>query len=829
MIISDAAEARRLQIRWAGIILVPLLIVGLAFLLTQQVSRADRLNLEEQQSQERRALIMSVFSAHQDVETGQRGYLITGRESFLDPYVSAGRRLDGIFEQLRRTYAGDPAEVREIAILEALSHQKRAFVDASIEVRRRGDAEAANAMIRTERGKALMDEIRKHIDTLLTFEVERLKAVAAESHSAIAGFRLMSYFILALLAVILTVAALAITRTLKSRNEALVALEDLSRRRKAILDAAMDAILTLNPSGTIEGLNAAALRMFGYSEEELLRRDVGMLFASQPTAGVVALQFREMNLAEGQPGVLKEIHGQRKDGTTFPADAAITLSKLAEGLRYVAVIRDTSERHRVDRMKAEFVSTVTHELRTPLSSIAGSLGLLAGGAAGPLGEKATRLVTIARNNADRLVRLINDILDIEKLQFGSMRFNNEPVDLNVLAAEALEANRGYADSFDVRIDLVQAEQPAMVLADRDRVGQVLANLLSNAIKFSPKSGTVELTVRAGQATHAISVRDFGPGIPLEFRDRIFGKFAQADSSDSRKKGGTGLGLSIVREIVTRLGGTVSFESEEGQGACFEVTLPALERSLLRGRVLVCGEPGGAIRNALSETQLSAVFEESSTAAIERVANEPFTAILVDMSLDDGAGIAILRAARSGRCNSVTPVLAIGGSPAKAGGQADASLIVDWLRSPGDRSAAPERQALPPGSRSSRASGSLPRVLHVDDDPDILRIVSGALEGQADVTCAHSIAAARECLARARFDLLLIDLTLGDGAGTELLPDILRAGEKPIPVLIFSAEDADPQTASRVDGFLTKARTPMSKLVEAIERLADTDSNNERPA
>jgi PAS domain S-box-containing protein len=826
MIVAGVRRTWRPNPALLVLLLVPLLIGGLALLLMQQVVRADRLNHEEQQSQDRRAFIQSVLAAHQDLETGQRGYLITGRESFLEPYEAGQRNLAQSFVQLRKIYAGDAARLREIGLIEALSHEKRAFSARSIDARRRGDAETASAMVVSGHGKALMDEIRKHIDILLTFEVERLRGIAADSGRAIEGFRALSYAFLAILTLILAVAAYVISRTLKSRNEALDALEDVSRRRKAILDAAMDAIITLNPSGTIEGLNAAALRMFGYSDGELLRRDVGILFASTPPPGVVASQLREMNLVEGEPGALKEISAQRKDGTTFPADAAFTLSKLAEGLRYVAVIRDISERHRVDRMKAEFVSTVSHELRTPLSSIAGSLGLLAGGAAGPLADKAARLVTIARNNAERLVRLINDILDIEKLEFGSMVFNNEPLDLNVLAAEALEANRGYADSFEVRMELTQAERPAIVLGDRDRIAQVLANLLSNAIKFSPKSGTVQLNVSAGDSTHAISIRDFGPGIPDEFRGRIFGKFAQADSSDNRKKGGTGLGLSIVREIATRLGGTIGFESEPGAGACFNVALPALEPSLVRGRVLVCGEPGSAIRDALASTQLSAVFEESSAAALERVAKEPFTAILVDMGLDDGAGIAVLRAARAGRCNAVTPVLAIGGSPVKRGAQTDAALIVDWLRKPGDLAATLSPQGLRK-DLSSTAAGPLPRVLHVDDDPDILRIVSAALEGQADVTCAESIAAARDCLARTKFDLLIIDLTLGDGAGTELLPDVLRTGENPIPVLIFSAEDADPQTASQVDAFLTKSRTPMSKLVQVIERLAEPGRKSEK--
>src|SRR5689334_4581721 len=204
-------------------------------------------------------------------------------------------------------------------------------------------------------------------------------------------------------------------------------------------------------------------------------------------------------------------------------------------------------------MKDDFVSMVSHELRTPLTSIRGSLGLLAGGAAGEMPDAAQALLDIAASNCERLVRLINDILDMDKIESGKMAFVPVAVELVPLVEQAILSNRAYSQSFGVEIRLTES-MPGKVLADPDRLHQVLTNLLSNAARHSPRGGIVEVTVRRGDGKLRVAVADQGPGIPLAFQPRVFEKFAQADTSSTRREQGTGLGLSISQAIIDRHGG-----------------------------------------------------------------------------------------------------------------------------------------------------------------------------------------------------------------------------------------------------------------------------------
>jgi signal transduction histidine kinase len=237
-------------------------------------------------------------------------------------------------------------------------------------------------------------------------------------------------------------------------------------------------------------------------------------------------------------------------------------------------VRYAIERKRLERLKDEFVSTVSHELRTPLTSISGSLGLLMGKAAGNLPRPMARLLSIAHTNCQRLVRLVNDILDIEKMEAGRLVFNFSRVEVRKLVAQAIEANRGFAEGYGVRIRLEATRAATEVRADPDRLAQVITNLLSNAIKFSPADTEVTVTVERESDKVRLTVRDQGAGIPADFRPLIFEKFAQADARDARQKGGTGLGLSIVKQIVDRLGGEVGFTDAIGGGSVFYVQLPS---------------------------------------------------------------------------------------------------------------------------------------------------------------------------------------------------------------------------------------------------------------
>ena len=231
----------------------------------------------------------------------------------------------------------------------------------------------------------------------------------------------------------------------------------------------------------------------------------------------------------------------------------------------------------VSRLKSEFVSTVSHELRTPLTAIKGSLQLIQGGAVGEVREQVRSLITIANNNTERLLRLINDLLDMEKIEAGKMSFDFKPVELGELLSATLESNRHYASQHKVAYRLVQREHEIWVKADPVRLGQVISNLLSNAAKFSPEGDEVEVSVsrHAGNARAAISNR--GAGIRDDQREYIFDKFTQLDASDSRRVPGSGLGLSISKAIIEQHGGHIDFDSVPGQVTTFYFDLPLCER------------------------------------------------------------------------------------------------------------------------------------------------------------------------------------------------------------------------------------------------------------
>ncbi|MCW9032945.1 MAG: transporter substrate-binding domain-containing protein [Rhodospirillales bacterium] len=245
-------------------------------------------------------------------------------------------------------------------------------------------------------------------------------------------------------------------------------------------------------------------------------------------------------------------------------------------LRMSGTHQDITERKKLDRMKSEFVSTVSHELRTPLTSIKGSLGLVAGGALGEVPDKSKEMIDVAYKNTDRLIGLVNDILDIEKLESGSMEFDFVPLNITDLVIETVEANRGFAQECDVDFVLTDLPDEVKVQGDENRLTQVLANLLSNAAKFSPSGEKVEISVERMGDKVKVLVTDNGPGIPEEFYEHIFGRFAQADGSDSKAKGGTGLGLSISKSIVERHRGTIDFVSDGSSGSVFFFSLPTIQ-------------------------------------------------------------------------------------------------------------------------------------------------------------------------------------------------------------------------------------------------------------
>ncbi len=319
--------------------------------------------------------------------------------------------------------------------------------------------------------------------------------------------------------------------------------------------------------------------------------------------------------------------------------------KAEENLR-----RANRELESLDRAKDEFVSVVSHELRTPLTSIHGALGLLRAGRGASLPPDAGELIDIAVRSSQRLVQLVNDLLDIEKLEAGKVRFALAPVDLTRLVEQAVEATRPHAAEQGVRLRVANGAAGGRVLADPGRLSQVLANLLSNAVKFSPREEEALVSTGRREGRLRVTVADRGHGVPEEFRSRIFQKFAQADSTDARERGGTGLGLSISKAIVERMGGVIGFVSRPREGAAFWFELPELQeprgpRPAGRPRILHV-EDDPVAREILAlwlANEATVVGAATLAEARTHLASGPFDVAVIDIALPDGSGLDLVRA------------------------------------------------------------------------------------------------------------------------------------------------------------------------------------------
>jgi signal transduction histidine kinase len=263
-------------------------------------------------------------------------------------------------------------------------------------------------------------------------------------------------------------------------------------------------------------------------------------------------------------------------------DVAQALNRADQLVKKRTAERDSAEKKEEEAsiltgVMTEFVNNVSHELRTPLTSIAASLGLLANGSLHRLPPPIARLVFIAHTNVQRLVRLVNDILDIARLESGKAIFHYASIELLTSVKQAIDANCASAQAEGLSIRLDARSPCCIVWADADRIVQVLTNLLSNAIKFSPQRGEIVITVEHAKRMGRVTMRDHGSGVPDEFRSRIFGKFAQVETGDARQRGGSGLGLNIAQQIATRHAGTITFENAPDGGAIFCLELPLLDK------------------------------------------------------------------------------------------------------------------------------------------------------------------------------------------------------------------------------------------------------------
>jgi PAS domain S-box-containing protein len=612
-----------------------------------------------------------------------------------------------------------------------------------------------------------------------------------------------------------------VVRDITERKQANAALD----RFKSTLDRTLDCVFMFEPDSLqFFYVNQGAQDQIGYSNDELLRMHPYDIKPHYPEP-----EFRELiaPLLRGQQSVasFETVH-RHKNGRHVPVEIFLQyVAPVGERARFVAIVRDITERKKNERLKNEFISTVSHELRTPLTSIRGSLGLLAGGALGALPEKAGPMVDIAFQNSERLSRLINDILDIEKITSGRMRFDNKPQPLMPLIEQALVANRGYGEQYGVTFEIRRRLERGEVNVDAERLHQVLTNLLANAAKFSPRGAPVQISVDEHAGMYRVAVTDSGPGIPQEFRAHIFKKFSQADSSDTRQKGGTGLGLAISQEIIHRLGGRIGFDSEEGLGATFYVELPAWHEAqsapLSAGAVgvrLLVVEDDRDIARLLSMMLRNGGFAvdiaHDAAQAASMLRDRRYAAMTLDLALPDQDGVSLIRQLRAQPDTRELPIVVV--SARVEEGQlainGDFSAI-DWLAKPIDES----RLIAAVRAVAGRAYGYKPRVLHVEDDADLPRIVASIAGEIADFDHAGTVQEARERLTLERYALVVLDIQMTDGTGWDLLP-LINSLQPPPPIIVLSGRNLDERETRQVEAALVKSETSNAELLSTLTRL-----------
>lgn len=476
------------------------------------------------------------------------------------------------------------------------------------------------------------------------------------------------------------------------------------RRFRDLLEAAPDGIMEVDQHGRIVLANAVAAELFGYSLEELRDKSVEDLIPPQYRAAHVRHRHAYQQRPATRPmGSGLALLGLRKDGSQFPVEISLSPVRSPDGFRVLAVIRDVTERHkaeerarvmqerytaelaaknqelamrnreieRADRLKSEFLASMSHELRTPLHTIIGFTELLLEQIEGPLNPKQQRFLTHIHNDSRHLLELINDILDLSKIEAGRVELKPEWFDVAALIEEVVASIRPLADNKQLQLS-VDAEPALNLRADRLRVREILSNLLSNAIKFTPDGGRIAVSGASADGLVTLAVEDTGIGIPPEEHASIFDKFHQVGNTTKGVREGTGLGLAITKRLVQMHGGTITVESEPGRGSRFTVTLPrngppeAKDRKAVHGRretplVLVVEDDAGA-RELLATYLVPHGYEvvTASTAddAIAKALSLYPDAITLDLQLGDEMSWRVFDVLKQSPETQHTPVIVV---------------------------------------------------------------------------------------------------------------------------------------------------------------------------
>ncbi|MBC7795073.1 MAG: response regulator [Clostridia bacterium] len=599
---------------------------------------------------------------------------------------------------------------------------------------------------------------------------------------------------------------IALQGELARRSEVEAALRQSEEWSTALLGQLQNAIAVFDVDGRITAVNAACEKMFGIVGADLIGSLPTDLFVNAVSTD--ASSFR--SAIGAALNKTSERTGVRANGDTFPVEVWTYEAHLPSGKHYVTDMRDVTERREIEQLKKEFVSTVSHELRTPLTSIRGSLSLLSAGVLGDLTSESREVVEIAERNVVRLISLINDILDLEKLEAGKLEMEFAPTKVQQLITRAVESVRGFAQQEGIALAIEKSS--ALANVDADRIVQVLVNLLSNAIKFSPRGSAVEIGARTVRGNVELRVTDHGRGIPMEAMAAIFERFRQVEASDARRKGGTGLGLAISQAIVEQHKGKVIVESEVGKGSTFTVRLP---RALQPHALLFEGddEMRNRFANALTNRNYSVEIVDSVAAAASALRQSGPDVAVLDLALMPDGATNILEAAHYAHTVHGTPILFVGDhvflSP-----ESHSRELARFLAGPVD----------PMHVAKTASKRGFEDVLLVEDDTAFAQVMARQLADHGIRTrIARDGRVAEKMLNDKRPDLVVLDVGLPDVDGFDFVATLRKQDDaRHLPLLVYSGRDFDSADKRRLvlgpTRFLTKSRASEAEFCNVVEDL-----------
>ncbi|TAE59982.1 MAG: response regulator [Nostocales cyanobacterium] len=632
---------------------------------------------------------------------------------------------------------------------------------------------------------------------------------------------------------------------LDERRRAEEALKISQTRFEGILSIADDAIISINSQQNITLFNQGAEKIFGYSAQDILGTKIDILLPIRFTEkhhnhinnfGQDASQARRM-------GERREIFGRRKNGSEFPAEASISKLEIDQECVYTVILRDITERKQVEKMKDEFVSVVSHELRTPLTSIHGSLGMLASGLLPTDSEQGKRLLQIATDSTERLVRLINDILDIERIESGKVKMEREQCNLEDLIQAAVNIMQPLVNKAKVNLSVVNLSVKLWV--DPDRIIQTFTNLLSNAIKFSQADTTVYLIAEQKQDHVLITVKDTGRGIPKDKIESIFERFQQVDSSDSRNHDGTGLGLAICQSIVQQHNGKIWVESIVNQGSSFYFTLPIspdqeidnLKPNVTESKViyhqntplvLVCDDDAtirSELQQMLEQGGYRVITVSRGEDAISQAIYHHPDVILLDLLMPGMNGWETMAVLKEKPETQDIPIVICSVYKANSRNLSQGDFV-DWLNKP-----VSENNLLNSLHKVVSQPSRKVKILIVEDDHDLADLLVTIFERHnIETFIATTGREAIHLSQKINPDLLILDVILPEIDGFTVVDWLKKHNQLcNIPVVVYSAQDLGDSERHRLKlghtEFLTKGRVTTHEFEERVMYLLQRMTHN----